>query len=799
MSVRPVAVWLFLCVPGLVPPSVRADTGVLGDPLPPGALARLGTMRLRHGGRVAALVLAANGRLVAVAGDDLVEVWDTSSGKEVHRLHTTWVGALAFAPDGKTLAAGTGIGGIHLWDMTTGKELRHFGGGAQGRVHALAFAPGGTLLASAGTDGSVRLWRVATGEEAGRLTGHDGPIVALAFAPRGTALAGAGSGVFLWEPGSGKFLGKLGGPRASVAVCFTPDGNRVAAVDKDFVLRVWEGSAGKERLQIPGGSNQIIQAALAANGKRAVLLGKDHILHRWDLESGKELLPVRLQGGGGRLALSPDGQLLAAVEGKHAIRLWSAEDGKERVPTTGHRGDLLALVYSSDGRALTSVARDRTVLSWDPVSGKNTRIPGAWSRGRRFLALAPDGKTVAVQESGAVVLLDVPTQEERQRLASPGTGPALAAVFSGDGSSLAVSYIRQPIYLWRLADGGGPLRLTGHPDGASALAFSPDHQLLASAGGDRHLRLWEVTTGKELAAWKAGLAHTLLVFSPDGGTLATENQDGMIALRDVVTGKEVRQLQGHADAIHALVFAPDGRVLASGGDDSFVRVWELTSGQEVRRFQGHSGPVTAVAFAPDGRTLASGSTDTSVLVWDLTGQGKAGAKAVARLRPEELDRLWEQLAGPDSSKAYDAVWSLAGHAEDSLPYLRQRLELFLGTDPQRIERLIRELDHDRYEVREKATADLEKLGRWAEPALRKHLTGMPTLEAQRRIERILDTIKGGLSWPRERLRIVRAAAVLEAIASPAARQTLEKLAQRGPEEELRAQAEAALKRLGRRK
>ncbi len=798
MSLRPAALWLLLCMPGVAPPPVRADMDVSADPLPPGAVARLGTVRLRHGDRVAALVIAAGRRLVAAAGDDLIQVWDASSGKEVHRLRNPWACTLVVAPDGKTLAAGTGIGTIHLWDLGTGKELRHFGGGDQGKVHALAFAPGGGLLASASADGSVRLWRVGTGEETGRLTGHDGTIEALAFAPRGTALAGAGRGVFLWEPGSGKFLGKFGGPARARAVSFTPDGGRVAALGDDPALRVWEGSAGKERLRVAGRPNDVLQAALAADGRRAVLLGKDHVLRRWDLESCRELPPVHLEAGGGRLALSPDGRLLATVEEGHTIRVWDTEDGKERVLTPGHRGDLLALVYASDGRALTSVARDRTVRSWDPVSGKQTRIAGAWSRDRRFLAAAPDGKTVAVQENGAIVLLDVAAGKERRRLASPVAGPAQAAAFSGNGSLLAVGYPRQPTYLWHLDGGGGPLRLAGHPDGASALAFSPDHQFLASAGAEQDIRLWEAATGEKLAAWKTVRSHHL-VFAPDGGTLACENPDGLISLRDVVTGKEVRQLQGHADAVHALAFAPDGRVLASGGADSCVRVWELTSGQEVRRFQGHSGPVTAVAFAPDGRTLASGSTDTSVLVWDLTGRWKPGAKAAARLRPEELDLLWEQLAGPDSPKAYDAVWNLAGHPDDGLPYLRQRLELFLGTDPQHIERLIRELDHDRYDVREKATADLVRLGKWAEPALRKHLAGMPTLEAQRRIERILDTIKGGLSWPRERLRVVRATAILEAIASPAARQTLEKLAQRASDEELRAQAQAALKRLGRRK
>jgi hypothetical protein len=285
------------------------------------------------------------------------------------------------------------------------------------------------------------------------------------------------------------------------------------------------------------------------------------------------------------------------------------------------------------------------------------------------------------------------------------------------------------------------------------------------------------------------------VFSPDGKQLASGMEGGIVSLWEAATGKEIRQLQGHPDAVQALAFSPDGRVLASGGADPLVRLWEVASGQEVRRSPGHRGPVTSLAFAPDGATLVSGSADTTLLLWDLAGNRAAGP---VKLEPVKLEALWTALAGGDGAKAYDAIWTLTAAPKDSLPFLLDRLQLFFGADQERIARLIADLDHDEFQTRERATADLIQLGKLADPLLRKTLDKPPSLEVRRRIERIQEKIKGGVPWPQERLRLVRLIEVLEKIGAAEARQGLEKLAQRAPEPDLRHEARAALKRLGRR-
>src|SRR5262249_35638177 len=204
--------------------------------------------------------------------------------------------------------------------------------------------------------------------------------------------------------------------------------------------------------------------------------------------------------------------------------------------------------------------------------------------------------------------------------------------------------------------------------------------------------------------------------------------DKAVRLWETATGKEVFRVEG-LDAVNAVAFAPDGRraAAATGWLDGVIHVFDVPAGKELSRLRGHGSYVGALAFAPDGKTLASGQRDTTVLVWDLAS---AQAKLPARdLDAAELDRLWADLAGDDARKGQSAVWALAAPPQGAVPFLKEHLPPAVAADPKRIERLMADLDSERFAERDAAARELRALGAEAEPGLRRAPHGAPSPEA----------------------------------------------------------------------
>jgi hypothetical protein len=192
--------------------------------------------------------------------------------------------------------------------------------------------------------------------------------------------------------------------------------------------------------------------------------------------------------------------------------------------------------------------------------------------------------------------------------------------------------------------------------------------------------------------------------------------------------------------------------------------------------------------------LATGSQDTTVLIRDTLNVN--GEPAPAKPSPKELEALWADLAGEDAARAYRAIRRLVASPAQSLPFLRRHLRPVAAPDPRHLVRLITELE-EKFTVREKATRELEKLGRLAAPALKQALAGLPSPEVRRRVERLLRRLEV-FTLSAEELRCWRAVEVLEHLGTDAARGILKGLTREGQDLSLSGQdARAALERLRR--
>jgi hypothetical protein len=249
-----------------------------------------------------------------------------------------------------------------------------------------------------------------------------------------------------------------------------------------------------------------------------------------------------------------------------------------------------------------------------------------------------------------------------------------------------------------------------------------------------------------------------------------------------------------------VAFTPDGRGLLVTNADAITR-WDLAArNPAVRhkspgRFSGSYGGsfASSLAVTRDGTRAVTGQGDTTALVWDIS----TPARSAAKLGERELAAAWDDLAGADAAKAYRAIWALADAGADAVPFVAARLKAAATPAEDRMKKLVAQLGAEEFADREAAERELRDLGDAAASALRDALKGDLSAEQTGRVKKLLTAADAVLLTPGERLRAVRAVAVLERIGTKEARDVLTKLAEGATAARLTREAGDALKRAGR--
>jgi RNA polymerase sigma factor (sigma-70 family) len=801
-----------------------------GDPLPAGAIQRIGTAGLRHSGAVQSVLYTPDGKsIVSLSRDGFLNLWDATTGRLRWRFADkgiNYLSEMAISSGGQTIAVLNDRNYLKV-DANTGMQLIECKIPITDIVPGCqAIAPNLKFFARGLNDGTVRLYDAETGQEKVRVVVFDKVprriLKAVQFSGDGSkiyAMEEYGQQIRVFDAKTGNaepplhFWKELEKPR----LVMSPKHTLLAAVDfnmtRDQVM-IWDLGAGKERFFWPKSRLQLRCSAFSPKDDMLAMgvFGEGIVIYATVEDMKPRTLPVGPWPSS--MVFSPDGSSIACGDEEGCITIWNVTTGKASQPSPEPK-NLLSVRFANRGREILSVGSE--IDYWNAKSGELVR------RITRQLLPVTSDDPIAVSQDGKLIAetnLD-------QIFISTASGKRLHTLraglyvnnltFSLDGTKLFSASRDGRLAIWDASSGKPLHNMENDQRGNVMLAVSPNGRWLASAAHsnrltkDSDIQLWEIETGKlvhRLVPRSGGA--TAMCFSSDSlqlvcsfgdPTFGGPTKDSAVKIWDAEAGKEMYTFRFSHGNIGFIALNQNSRMFATaGGDpshrgalanvDKSVYLWEIASGKERCRFTGHDTAVFSLDFSPDGALLAAASRDIPIFLWNVYGSQKL---ANGNLSYDAAKQLWQQLADSDAALAFKAICDLIARPNEAVILLENAWKALPRATEKQMRQWVEDLNSEQFAVRKSASEELVRFAANHEDMLRETLQKANSLEARQRLEQILARIEP------ERVRRGRMLEVLEQLPTPEARRFLQTLTEQREDTILAREAAAGLKRLAERK
>lgn len=644
-------------------PEPRADAH--GDALPPGAIARLGTVRYRHTEIVRDAQYAPNGQLLATIcyGKD-IRLWNAKTGAFQHQLEKipAYCQQGAYSPDSQWFAVG-GLKAVQMWSTQTGEPVRTFknANGSRERHNAVAFFPDGQRIAATGSFGHVYVWQADTGKQLNRLEvelkdafedpAGDEPqgqrkarpqqvrLAGLAVSPDGSMIVTGAPDerIHRWGATTGKPLSPIDVGTNAVRLHFIPNTNRLVVLTDDAEVRLYD-LADEPKLirthEVPVAASDI---AVSANGRVIAAVQMDGQMLGWDTATGEPLFDTRHPDEAREdlkkllnremavnldnlsfyaIDLSPDGKTAAASGGPfgrigaHCPVFVNTANGQRVRPFEAHTWRITGIGYTPNAKRIITTDNAGEQRTWDTNTGEALAMRPAKLDRPRPAAISKDHLLVARLTENVVSVVEADTGKRRFATTLQ-TELIHSAVFSPDGRMVAVSAAKHSkipngrdykTVVLDTKEGNILHTFTGFHGYYQAVAFSPDGKHIAVSGQSP----------------ERGINRAVYVYD------LTEPRP------------EPRVLDDHpGDGVFAMAYSPRGRFLAVSYDTGKVRVWNARTSRIHQELEGAGNRVNGLDFSHDGSLVASADWNGRVCVWD-TASGERKSVLDAKRGPLDV-------------------------------------------------------------------------------------------------------------------------------------------------------------------